>query len=76
MILFCYKKICNFILLESISELEKVEDMMRDNRKELVIGKWNDWNSNLGDRDWDYQMEICESMLEMVVRLAPGKVSG
>ena len=36
----------------------------------------SDWNSNLGDRDWDYQMEILESIIERVEGLVPGKVSG
>ena len=49
---------------------------MRDSRTELMTGIGNDWGSNFGDRDWDYQMEICESMIERVVGLTPGKVSG
>ena len=32
-----------------------------------MTGIRNDWVSNLGDMDCDYQMEICESIIERVV---------
>ena len=50
------------------------ENMVRDSIKELVTGIGNDWDSNLGDRNWDYQMKIWESIIERVVGLVPGLV--
>ena len=52
------------------------EDMARDSRKKLVTGIGNNWDRILGDRDLDYQMEILESIIERVVGLVSGKVSG
>ena len=48
----------------------------KESRKALVTGIGKEYDINLWYRDWDYQIESWESMIERVVGLASRKVSG